>query len=161
MKRLIIIRHAKSSWAEALPDRHRPLTIAGIERAEKHAKILRENLNFEPELWVSSPAMRALHTAVIFAREMQRLDHLKVQKSLYTFSEDDLISAIAQFPDVLESAVMFGHNDACHQIIMNLTHENLSFFKTASVACLKFQQNRWENIANGQLEFIINKGILQ
>lgn len=161
MKNLIIVRHAKSSWAKNVEDKNRALTSGGIERAKAHAGILKNHLDFDPEYWVSSHAMRALHTAVIFADEFQHIDNLKIQKSLYTFSATELRNAIHNFPDVLESAIIFGHNDACHQLIIELLGEHLPEFKTASVACIEFKQNRWENISDGELKFLISKEEIQ
>ena len=158
MKKLIITRHAKSSWDLPVADFDRPLMQKGMERAAAHAGLLHESIDFIPEFWASSYAQRALHTAVIFAREFNHVEHLKIQENLYTFSAEALQNAVYEFPDVLESAILFGHNDACLHVINSFCATNLKEFKTASCAVIEFKQNRWENIEKGKLVCLIEKG---
>ena len=61
MKKLILIRHAKSSWSFDVSDRDRPLTEKGIRKTEK-ISIASKKIFFNAEVFYSSPANRALHT---------------------------------------------------------------------------------------------------
>ncbi len=78
MKTLYIVRHAKSSWDfSAIPDYDRPLLETGIIRTNKIIKYLK-NQDTNPDLIVSSHALRAKETAridsqwiVLSAREYQ------------------------------------------------------------------------------------------
>lgn len=160
MKKLIIVRHAKSSWDKHVDDKDRNLQTNGIHRAMAMAKKLKEKLDFEPEYWASSPANRALHTAVIFAREFEREEHLKIVKSLYTFSAHSLYNSIQNFSNVLETAIIFGHNEAILDLVNHLSHSDLEDFKTASVALMSFEQNRWSDIENGKLSLLLTKNDL-
>lgn len=157
MKSLIIVRHAKSSWKEDVNDRDRALLPRGIVRANQVAQILKNRLDIEPEYWASSPANRAIHTAIIFARVFERLEHLKITESLYTFSDEYLLDTIKKIPNVIDSAIIFGHNDACIDLINSISDSNIDAFKTAHVAVISFNQNRWEDIANGKLKEIITQ----
>src|ERR1700682_5676255 len=70
MKTLFLIRHAKSSWDDtALPDKDRPLDGAGKRDAPKMGKRLAKR-DAQPDLILSSPAMRALTTAKIIAKKL-------------------------------------------------------------------------------------------
>ncbi|MDO5656014.1 MAG: histidine phosphatase family protein [Flavobacteriaceae bacterium] len=160
MKKLIIVRHAKSSWDLPIDDHDRALMEKGILRARNHAKILKNQLDFEPEFWISSSAVRALSTAVIFAEEMNRIQELKIDNNLYTFSASSLISEILHFPDSHESAILFGHNDACLETIRQLSNDSIPYFKTAEIALIEFEQNSWKSISNGRLRFRISQGNL-
>src|SRR5690554_7660972 len=79
MKRLILIRHAKSSWETALNDKDRPLANRGVQdahlMAEKTQKLLPESYI----IW-SSTAKRALETARIFAQHLGYPEDLIVKK---------------------------------------------------------------------------------
>ena len=68
MKLLYLVRHAKSSWRDDnLSDAERPLNKRGERDAPFMADLLqRKGIN--PDLMVSSPALRALSTAKIFAK---------------------------------------------------------------------------------------------
>jgi len=72
MKTLLIVRHAKSSWDNAaLNDIDRPLNLRGKHDAPVMAKrLIRAGVKID--LFVSSPAKRARHTAGIFIHEFGR-----------------------------------------------------------------------------------------
>lgn len=161
MKKLIIVRHAKSSWENGLSDKDRPLVSKGIERANEHARMLKSQLKDFPKMWVSSHALRALHTAVIFGREFDKLEDIKIQKSLYTFSAKDLMQVIREFSDHVDSVIIFAHNEACLQAISAYTGKYIVEFKTASVAFIEFNQSHWKNIKEGNLKFTISKEEIQ
>ena len=68
MKVLHVVRHAKSVWDyDGIADIDRTLKSKGIRNAYEISRKLKL-INLVPEKIVSSPANRALHTAVIFAR---------------------------------------------------------------------------------------------
>ena len=68
MKILMLLRHAKSSWKDtSLSDFDRPLNGRGRKAAETIGRYLRNN-GLEPELVLSSPAVRARETIGIVAR---------------------------------------------------------------------------------------------
>jgi len=69
MKNLILVRHGKSSWEYSVSDKDRPLLERGISDAKLVANKFHEN-SFEIDAIFSSPANRALHTAMIFCRQM-------------------------------------------------------------------------------------------
>src|SRR5437870_1380458 len=67
MKKLLLIRHAKSSWDEITQkDFDRPLNDRGHKDAPKIAKrLLKKDISIDA--FISSPAVRALTTAEYFA----------------------------------------------------------------------------------------------
>ena len=83
-RKLFIIRHGKSSWDHpGLDDIDRPLAERGILNSEEMAKRL-SNKGLIPELLVSSPASRALNTALIMARFwMLKPAALQIYEPLY------------------------------------------------------------------------------
>ena len=69
MKTLYIVRHAKSSWEySGIEDIDRPLKKRGIKDSHLMSKILSKEID-RPDVFVSSSANRALHTAVIFCHD--------------------------------------------------------------------------------------------
>jgi phosphohistidine phosphatase len=100
MKRLFLIRHAKSSWADpALPDKDRPLGDRGRRDAPKMGTRLAKR-DVKPDLILSSPARRALMTAEIIAKNDR----------LYAGAVNDLLNVIHKLGDKLERVMLFGHN---------------------------------------------------
>lgn len=71
MRQLTLVRHAKSDWS--LPgqqDWDRPLNKRGQRDAPEMARRLRAR-KLKPDLVLASPAVRALTTAAIMARELK------------------------------------------------------------------------------------------
>ena len=75
MKTLYIVRHAKSSWKyEGVDDIDRPLKERGIKDAHFLSKHLSKKIK-RPDVFLSSSANRALHTAVIFCENFIYIFH--------------------------------------------------------------------------------------
>ena len=73
MKKLFLIRHAKSSHDDLkMKDIDRTLNNRGKEDAPMMGKILKEK-GVKPDLIFSSPAVRALETAKFFSKELNLL----------------------------------------------------------------------------------------
>ena len=70
MKELLLFRHAKSSWESLVEDRNRGLTKKGIERTKSMA-IVSSKIVKDFEVFFSSPANRAIHTASILIHELK------------------------------------------------------------------------------------------
>jgi phosphohistidine phosphatase len=70
MKKLFLVRHAKSDWTyEGLPDIDRPLN----ERGYRDAHIMSKHLSSKkhvPDGIIASPAIRTINTALIFSRNL-------------------------------------------------------------------------------------------
>ena len=140
MKELILLRHAKSSWDIPLSDIDRPLMAKGIDRI---SAMIRSSISlFESvdEVY-SSPANRALHTAVLILRNAGlSLDILKVDQRLYTFDAENVISFIESLCFDGKRIVLVGHNPALTIVANRLGNKNISNLSTAAWAHLT-----WEN----------------
>ena len=85
MKRLIVVRHAKSSWEFNVPDHERPLNLRGENDAKVVSKQLVGKIN--PELILSSDAIRAKTTAKIFVSNLNiNPKNISLNHELYDFS---------------------------------------------------------------------------
>ena len=69
MKKLILLRHAKSSWDLNVSDKERPLTEKGINRI-KMISACSSNVLSSADLIFSSPANRATHTACVMINSL-------------------------------------------------------------------------------------------
>src|SRR5215471_3792472 len=95
MKTLFLVRHAKSSRDDpALPDEERPLNDRGRRDAPRMGKRLAKE-RVELDLIMSSPAVRALTTAELIAKELDySIKDIVVDKRLYAAAADDLLAII-------------------------------------------------------------------
>ena len=100
MKTLYLLRHAKSSWSfDELSDQERPLNDRGRDDAALMGQALAKR-RICPDMVVSSPAVRAMSTAVLVAHEMQYPhDKIAVEPGIYGADVDDLLAIIRALPD--------------------------------------------------------------
>lgn len=148
MKSLYIHRHAKSSWNHsALSDFERPLNERGFHDAPMMGKrLLKRN---EPiELIVSSPAVRALSTAKLVAKEIgYESSQILEQHILYLPSISDILQVVNSLDDSINSVMLFGHNPGFTQIINYLAGDQLDNLPTAGCARIDFQFEEWQLVS--------------
>lgn len=155
MKRLTLIRHAKSSWGNpALPDFDRPLNQRGEVAAPAMGKALVER-GLSPDLLVSSSALRAITTCKLLAKEFNYAeDAITIEPRIYEASVRTLLELVHALPDDAEHAVLVGHNPGMHGLAATLSEAPIDQFPTCAVADLKADTNSWANIEENQLQLI-------
>lgn len=143
MRRLFLVRHAKSSWGDpSLPDRERPLNDRGKRDAPTMGKRLAE-LGVKPDVILSSPAKRAFKTARILAEELgYRLEDIRVDARLYASGPDILLGIIRELGDKQKCVMVVGHNpeltELAHRYSGAITH-----MPTCAVAEFAFAADSW------------------
>lgn len=147
MKKLFLIRHAKSSWKhEGVLDMDRPLKGRGIRDAYNSAQWLNEQSD-SPQLILSSPATRALHTAIIFSKGLgYPMAEIKIVEQLYEATLQDLTKVVKSIEDECESAMVFGHNPTVTNFVNRCIDHRINNVPTTGVACLKFDINSWAEL---------------
>jgi phosphohistidine phosphatase len=147
MKNLFLVRHAKSSRDDpSLPDRDRPLNDRGRRDAPRMGKRLAQR-GVNPDLLLSSPALRALTTAQCIADEIghPRKD-IAVDERLYASSPDDLLAVICALDDKLDRVMLFGHNPEFAELAHRLSSEIVDM-PTCAVAEFHFDAKAWADVA--------------
>ena len=154
MKTLYLLRHAKSSWNfDELSDQERPLNDRGRDDAPHMGQALAKR-RICPDLVVSSPAVRAMSTAVLVAREMQYPhDKIVVEPGIYGAEVDELLAIIRNLPDVAGAVVLVGHNPTITETANKLSPSAINEMPTAAVVCLKFACDKWEEVSKVNAEF--------
>ena len=121
MKRLGLLRHAKSSWdAPALGDFDRPLNDRGRKAASRIGAEFR-TLGLDYQLALVSPARRAADTFALVRDGWGADLDVRAEPRLYGASFDDLLAIIAETPPEVERLLLVGHNPGLHQLATRLT----------------------------------------
>jgi phosphohistidine phosphatase len=151
MKTLYIVRHAKSSWEyEGIKDIDRPLKKRGINDAYLISNVLQKKIS-SPDVFISSCANRALHTAMIFSYSFNYpLANLKLSKSLFSFSDGYLIKTVKALDDGFDSAIIFSHDHGISDFVNKFGDKYLDHVPTCGVIGIKFDTNHWKNIKSGK-----------
>jgi len=148
MKKLILIRHAKSDWGnESLKDIDRPLNDRGYEDAYTMGEWYKGNLPV-PDAMLASNAIRAVSTAFIFARILGKKEApIKIEEDLYESTISQWLKVISSLESKQNVVTIFGHNP----VITNLANEfNKDLFfdniPTCGIVALEFAQGSWKDI---------------
>lgn len=151
-KRLYVVRHGKSSWDyPGIQDIDRPLIERGISSSYKMSRSFFGKYP-APDLIVTSPAIRALHTALIFARSLEMTTNLiEIDPSFYMASDAELLESIYAFDDSLNSIMVFGHNPCLTDFSNRFLKDKIDNIPTSGMITLVFQTKSWKDIAAGNL----------
>ena len=156
MKRVIIVRHAKSVPYGYDNDFYRDLTDRGESDAEKISKKLKD-LGVNPEMVIASPATRAMHTATIFCKNLgYELTKIRKEEVLYEgLTTQGFIDMLQALPETVLTVFVFGHNPTVYYLVYNLVKYFNSDMPTCSTVAIDFQVENWAEVSArvGQLAF--------
>jgi phosphohistidine phosphatase len=152
MKRVYLLRHAKSSWKHAgLADHDRPLAGRGRRAAKAIGKHMRAE-RIDPELVLCSTATRARETLERIEPALGRRSVL-VERELYGASGDELLARLRRVPKDVGSVLVIGHNPGMHELALELAGQVPDLagkFPTAALASLAFDSS-WSDLAEAEL----------
>lgn len=148
MKRLYLLRHAKSSWKNPkLTDFERPLNKRGKKDAPAMGKFLKSK-NITIDLFISSPAKRARKTAQKVAKAFgYPKEAILFLPELYEANIVDLLEVVHSISDNVSSLLLVGHNPALNDFANLLLYDaHLENIPTAGIVAIEFSHNSWKNI---------------
>ena len=150
MKKLYMIRHAKSSWKFDLEDHKRPLKERGLKDAERIGKKLQTIVKSVDKI-VSSDAVRAKTTAMIVLQNMGiELSNLQLEPRLYDFNGEQVMKVIKETDNDIDSLMIFGHNHAFTSLVNSLGDKRIDNLPTAGVAVFEFDIEDWQSLGVGK-----------
>lgn len=152
MKRLTLVRHAKSDWKNsALKDFDRPLSRRGLKEAPGMGELLAEQ-KVHVDLMITSPAVRALETARIFAEALDYpLRRLKTADRLYLARPADILEVVRAVGSRVHHLMLFGHNPGLSEFAQELTGDaQLGELPTCAVYTMEFAISGWTDARYGE-----------
>ena len=153
MKVLLLLRHAKSDWAEeALPDKERPLAPRGVKAARQLAVRLKEK-PIEVDLVLCSTARRTRETLELIRPALGKAD-IKFEDGLYGAGADDLIVRVRHVPKKIGAVLVIGHNPGIEEAAWLLLGPDRApgHFPTGALASMRFAVEDWRSIQEGSAE---------
>lgn len=152
MKRLTLLRHAKSDWDDPVArDFERPLN----RRGEKAARLMggfaaKQDMRFD--LLIASPAVRVTQTLDTFFEGYGKTIEPRWDRRIYLASSATLQDVVRDLPDSAASVLMSGHNPGLEELILDLVPDDGDSplrddvevkFPTASIAVLELAIDHW------------------
>jgi len=145
VKRLWILRHAKSSWDDpGLADHDRPLAPRGKKAARRIARWADTN-DVRPDLVICSTAVRAQATLEL-VRPGLGYPEERVERGVYHASVDDALELVAVEDDALAGILLIGHNPTLHELTMILAPPGPDVFPTGALASLRLDIGSWRDL---------------
>lgn len=147
MKRLAIIRHAKTEQQGYERDYERELLPIGVDDAKNIVEDLKE-WNIYPDKIISSSARRAISTAQIFADGLGfPAEQIVEEKGLYfDLTTQDFVEMVQSTDNEVNTLFIFGHNPFMHFVAQNLSIDYDGHMPTCSTVVLDFDVESWKEI---------------
>jgi phosphohistidine phosphatase len=156
VKRLWLLRHAKSSWDDlGLPDRLRPLAPRGNRAAKAMARHLRAT-SVAPDLVLCSPARRAVQTWEGVAPGVPPDTAVEIDEAIYHAEGDELLARLREVPSGIGSVLLLGHNPGLQDLAVELVGSGdpglrerlVRKFPTGALATIEVQ-GEWHELTWG------------
>ncbi len=155
MKKLLIIRHAKSSWQDfTVPDLDRPLN----DRGKRDAPIMAERIasrKIHPDFILTSPAKRARKTAELFLRTLDvPEENITEMPTLYEAGVGAFYDAVAGSPVSATTIMLFSHNPGITAFVNELTDVKIDDMPTCAVYAISCNIAEWSEFRSAPKEFL-------
>lgn len=158
MKELLLLRHGKSDRDIKVDDFDRPLKKRGIFEARRMGKWLKKK-QLVPDVFLSSPAKRAIDTAKIVLCELG-VDSLLIQtdKALYATDLYELKTVLADYSHANQRVLLVGHNPELEDLLIHLVGENAvpktgKLLTTTTLARLTLS-SEWDSLHEGCAQLV-------
>ncbi|MGX7703294.1 SixA phosphatase family protein [Methylobacterium sp. Gmos1] len=154
MRRLILLRHAKSDWPDGASDIDRPLASRGQEAAPKMAAYLAAE-GLIPERVLVSPARRTQETWDLVKPALGAVPDETVPQ-IYEAPVSRLLDVVRAIPDAVATALMIGHNPGFQDLARLLSQPSearralTKKYPTAAVAVIDLPVDSWSKVEAGE-----------
>ncbi|MEV5846593.1 histidine phosphatase family protein [Streptomyces sp. NPDC051985] len=156
LRRLVVLRHAKSAWPEGVPDRLRPLAARGRRDAPAAGRALAES-DCLPDLAVCSTAVRARQTWELASGQWGTPPPVRHDRRVYAADVPDLLEVVHEVPAEVETLLLVGHNPGLEELVLELAGDGLDDtleqvrrkFPTSAIAVLAWHGTEWAALAPG------------
>jgi phosphohistidine phosphatase len=155
VKRLTLLRHAKSSWEQpSTDDFDRPLNARGWKAARALGReIKRRNMHFD--FAIASPAARVRETLDGVAEGYGDFPFpIRFEPRIYMADVATLLDLVQALPDEIEAPLLVGHNPGLERLIVEITQDDerglrdrvADKYPTAALAVIALPADCWASV---------------
>jgi len=158
IKTIYLIRHAKSDWSDTkASDFERGLNKRGKKDLETISSYLSLR-KIEPDLILSSSALRAQLTADKLAKKVEYSQQIHYMEELYMTRPDTLLNILSLQDNRYNSIFLIGHNPELTELGNILIEEEFTKLPTLGVLAIDLDIDSWEEIEGkrGTIDFFIH-----
>lgn len=148
LRRLIVMRHAKSSWeSDARSDHERPLNARGQRDAPRVGEALAK-LEWTPDLVLSSDSLRTRETLAGMQEGFGAEVPATFLSSFYHAGPDAVREEVPKVDDSVACLLVLGHNPGWEHLVTSLTGEHI-VMKTGTAALMTQELPAWASACEG------------
>ena len=145
MKKLIIVRHCKSSWSDmSLSDFDRPLNNRGMNDGDLMSGKLLENLS-SVDLLLSSSSNRTVLTSKFFIDKIN-INKIKYEDELYHADYKTIINKLKKVDNIINKLMVIGHNPGLTYLVNYFSNIRLYNLPTTGIVIFDFLIDNWKEI---------------
>ncbi|MEX0839837.1 MAG: histidine phosphatase family protein [Parvibaculum sp.] len=158
MKRLCLLRHAKSDWGDPVKDDFdRPLNARGAKAADFMAGFI-ANSPFRPDTILCSAAARAIETCAPLAARLGETVPIFYRDELYHAMPEVMLDEIRHAPDHTQTLLVIAHNPGLVLLAMALAEDPdeatalriAHGVPTGGFIVFEFDIERWDDVVEGK-----------
>lgn len=162
MKRIYLLRHAKSIWSEdGQADFERPLAPRGLHAARQMSAHLRDR-SVIPSVVLCSTARRAHETLELIMPGLTGKPGIRYEDGLYHAAAKDIIARIRRLPEKTDSVMIVGHNPGLQEAVLELAsagapkrlRQIAEKFPTLALAELSTDVEHWRDLRHGAAQLV-------
>lgn len=151
MRRITLLRHAKSDWSTpSKNDFDRPLN----QRGESNGKLIGtrlKNSGVRPSLIISSDAVRAMATARLIAQNIgYPIEFIQPDHDLYLASPASIIDVLEREGKNYNDVMVVGHNPGLTELSNSLCNTRIDNIPTCGVFAVDIEISSWADLVNTQ-----------
>ncbi len=146
MKKVLLCRHAKSSWANSeLTDWERPLNKRGEKDIPQMSKIwlAKESM---PEIIIYSPSVRTKATAKGIADNWNFTGECRQMDNLYHASQEDLLAVLENLSEDFNYVMIIAHNPGITDFFNDYTLLQIDNVPTCAMGLCTLEVNLWQEV---------------
>jgi phosphohistidine phosphatase len=156
LRRLVVLRHAKSAWPDGVADHERPLAPRGRRDAPVAGRLLAE-ADCLPDLALCSTAVRARETWELASAQWGTPPPVRHDPRVYAADVPDLLTVVREVSSEVETLLLVGHNPGLEELVLELAGDGLddtldevrTKFPTSAIAVLAWYGTTWRALAPG------------
>lgn len=167
VRRLAVLRHAKSAWPDDVADVDRPLAERGRRDAPEAGRWLRDR-GLLPDRVVCSPARRTRETWNLVAAQWDRVPPVDFDARVYGAGTDGLVQLVRGLDPRAVTVLLIGHQPAVQELVLRLATDAAGAeldrlrekFPTSGIAVLELD-GPWSGLREGAarlVDFIVPRG---
>ena len=156
MRRLMLLRHAKSDWPEGVADKDRPLAKRGRYQCGQMGRYM-DDKGYVPSLAVVSPARRTRETWELVRSHLPGGIGKSCDPRLYEASAKAMLEVIRETDAAVRTLLLVGHNPGMQELALKLNGAGQpglekveAKYPTAAIAVIDFEGEDWGEVSEGR-----------